>query len=434
MRRSLPFLALTALLLGLACDDGDSVIGGSPGGDPVGTVYTIDLSAMASYRRSQSLETATRQVVGRDDSLGFESMLFFRLDYSPVEDWSPQPAEGSVHVFFSMKMDNDSASLVLPQWATPENPAESGFHLDMELLLLADSLDADSVRWDRVPGAGAPEALLDSMGFRVTAADSAFGDGDDPLTGRRTLREAPAEWFQSADTTARFFLLRAAPGQRGLVPLLAHGWNDELRPGFRIAWFDIDTVLVDGVAVPDTSFDTTFVAATWQSGVVRDDGATGWHSLSTGWAGQAILELPPFPPADLAGDWDPLTSSLASAWLRIPTGPGAYNARGGKVNLYSVGAYDSAGVTLDSDWLVSSDLVEEGVDTLSFSMVNVLRRHWIEDDTLTREDPVALALKFDDYYLLQPRKLTVAGLGDPEGPRPVLEIRVARAPDDWRQP
>lgn len=436
MRRALPVLAFAALLVSQACDDGDSVVGGSPGGDAIGVKHVLQVDRMAGYQRNQSLETATRQVVGRDDSLGIESMLVFRLDYTPFSEWSPTPAEGSVHAFFSMKLDNDSASLILPQSAPPSDPAESAFHIDLELLLLGDSLDVDSLRWADLAGAGAPEAFLDSIRFRVTSADSAFGDNEDPVTGRRTFREARADWFQSADTTARFFLLRAQAGQTGLLPLLAYGWDSRVRPGFRIASFSIDSLLVDGEMVPDTSFDTTFYAATWQSGVVFDGGDPLRGTLSTGWAAQSILELPPFPPAaDSSGqDWDPLTASLASAYLNVPLGGRAYNAVGGKVNLYHVGAYDPEGVTLDSDWLVSSAYIDEDTDTLSFSMVNVLRRHWIEDDTLVSTDPVVLALKFDDYYLLQPRKISIGGLGDPEGLVPFVEVRVASSPDDWRRP
>jgi hypothetical protein len=434
MRRSLPLLALAGLLLLQACDEGESVLGGSPGGDFSGTRHAISLSAIASYHRNQPLTSAGRQLIGRDDSLGLEGALVFRIDYQPLELRSPAPAEGSVRAFFSMKLDNDPATLLLPQWEAPEDPLEAGFHLDLELLLLADSLGIDDLAWEGLAGAGAPDNHLASQAFRVSAADSAFGEDANALTGRRTFREVPGQWFQHADTTARFFLLRAAAGQRGLMPVLAAGWAAELRPGLRLTSWRVDTLLVDGFPVPDTTFDTTFVAATWQSGVLRDSGDPASLPLSTGWASQLMLELPPFPPSGDTLDWDPLTATLAEAYLRLPLAPLAYNKSGGKVNLYHVGAFDSAGVDLDPALLVASTVLDAESDTLSFSIVSVLRRHWIEADTLRQTDPVALAVKFDDFNLLEARKLTLSDPADPQGRVPSLELHVTRAPDSWSGP
>lgn len=425
---------ISALLLH-SCDEAESVLGGTPGGQVIAFTDSVDVTRLSAFHLPQSMVAAARQTVGRSDSLGLESVLLFRLDYTPFEAWTDVP-EASPTVHLSFKMDHSQGLAWFPQLTDqPHDLGESARYLDLELILLRDSVGYEDVGWENYfSGPDLTLAVLDRVQFRVSSADTAFGDDEDPLTGRRTYREVPGSWFQHADTTARWLMLRAVGSQQGFVPLLAAGYTSLLRPGLRFSSLQVDSVLVDNVAVPDTSWDTTFVAATWQTSLVRDTAHPPVPSLSTGWAGQVFTVLPPFPPYPAGQDsslFDPLTSTLAEAWLKVPLTGASFNLAGTKVNLYAVAPGDSLGVDVDTDQLVSSDFADDSTQVLTFNVTSYLRRVWVEDDTLRNTEPIPMVLKIDDYNLLQLRQLRLAE-GAGQGPRLVYSL--SQAPSGWVRP
>jgi hypothetical protein len=421
---------LASLLLLGSCDDAESTLGGSPGGNPIAVTDSSQVETLVAFHLPQSLVGAARHLVGRSDSLGLESALLFRLNYTPFTEWS-DPPEGVPTVQLSFKMDNLEALAWFPQLAdAPHGVGESARYLDLELLLLQDSLDYDGLGWaDLFSDTLLQRPVLDRLSFRVSSADTAFGDSNDPLTGRRTYREVPSWWFQHADTTARWLLLRPLSGQQGFVPLLGSGYTTLLRPGIRVSTIQVDSVLVNNVAVADTSWDTTYVAAAWQTSLVRD--AAPARSLSSGWAGQLFTRLPAFPPDPDDPAYDPLVSTLSEAWLELPLDEVGFNRAGAKVNLYAVRPQDSLGVDVEADQLVSSAFTADTTEVLRFNLTSYLRRVWVEDDTLRNTDPIPLVVKLDDYYLLQVRQLRLA---DPALRPPRLHYSLSQAPAGWRQP
>jgi hypothetical protein len=421
---------LASLLLLGSCDDAESTLGGTPGGNPLAVTDSMQVETVGAFHLPQNLVGAARHLVGRSDSLGLESALVFRLDYTPFTQWS-DPPEGIPAVQLSFKMDNLQALAWFPQLAdAPHGVGESARYVDLELLLLQDSLDYDGLGWaDLFADSLLNRPVLDRLSFRVSSADTAFGDDNDPLSGRRTYREVPAWWFQHADTTARWLMVRALGGQQGFVPVLGAGYTSLLRPGIRVSTIQVDSVLVNNVAVPDTSWDTTYVAATWQTSVVRDS-APG-PSLSTGWAGQVFTRLPAFPPDPDDPDHDPLVSTLAEAWLDFPLESTGFNRAGAKANLYAVRPQDSLGVDVDTDQLVASAFASDTTDVLRFNLTAYLRRVWVEDDTLRNTDPIPLVVKLDDFYLLQVRQLRLA---DPVTQPPKLRYNLSQAPAGWGRP
>lgn len=436
MQRLPLFSALVACLLPAvlltSCDESESTLGGRPGGQAISLTDSVQVGALSAFHLPQSLVAAARHVVGRSDSLGLESVLLLRLDYTPYEEWT-DPPEGMPAIQLSFKMDHTEALTWFPQLSTtaPE-PGESARYIDLDVLLLRDSAGYEDVGWeDYFSDTLLTQSVLDRISFRISDADTAFGDDSDPLTGRRTYRGLPPWWFQHADTTARWLMVRAAAGQQGFMPVLGAGYTSLLRPGVRFASQQIDTLYVDNVAVPDTSFDTTFVAATWQTSLVRDTAHPPRPSLSTGWAGQVFTVLPAFPPHPDSSLYDPLTSSLVEAWLKVPLGLPGFNLAGTKVNLYAVGVGDSAGVDVESDQLIASDFADDSTQVLTFNLTSHLRRVWVEDDTLHNTDPIPLVLKIDDYNLLQLRQLRLA---DPALERPRLVYSLSQAPEGWVRP
>lgn len=440
--RLLVLLAAIALSLSFqACEEHESTLGGLPGGQVISLRDTVTTHSLLGFHRSQEMVAASRQTVGRSDSLGLESVLILRFDYQPIYGQAATPADTpSVHLSF--KMDHSPGLVWFPQRSTTEpDPGESANYLDLELILLRDSLGYDGLGWeDAFTGGDLHLAVQERITFRVSDADTLFGDSEsggpytDPLTGRRTFRNVPASWFAAADTSTRWLMLRALPGQQGFMPLLAAGHAGELRPRLRFARLFVDSVDVGGgVWQPDSSRDTTYVSAAWQSSLIRDAAAPARLTLSTGWAAQALLELPAFPPDPEDPRYDPLGSTLVEAWLRVPLEGRGFNAVGAKVNLYAVGAddFDSTGVDLDSDQLVASEVVEDTTSTLAFNLTPHLRRVWVNDDTLRNTDPIVLALKLDDYNLLQLRQL---GLADPLLHPCRLVVSLSQAPATWGQP
>lgn len=427
----LTFIALPVVFM--ACDESESTLGGLPGGQVSAVVDSLVTEALLPFHRPQNMVAAGRHCVGRSDSLGLESVLLIRMDYQPVSLWSPPPVADAFTAYLSFKMDNRASLAWFPQ-VSPDPPelGESARYLDLELLLVADSLGYDGLAWEDAFADGELRlGVLDRIQFRVSSADTAFGDGSDPLTGRRTWRALPAAWFQPADTSSRLLLLRALPGQQGFTPILGAGWAAELRPRVRFASMRIDTILVDNVQVPDTVRDTSFVAATWQTSLIRDTAAPGRLTLSTGWAGQVLAQLPPFPPDADNPAYDPVGSTLTEAWLRVPLADPGYNVTGAKVNLYAVSLFDSAGVDLNADQLIATRTIADGDSLLQFNLTPHLRRIWINDDSLRNTDPIRLALKLDDYNLLQPRQV---GLADPLQQPTRLFYTISRAPDSWGRP
>jgi hypothetical protein len=428
-------LALALPTLFQACDEQESTLGGLPGGQAIAWSDTLAALATAGFHRPQQMVAAARQTVGRSDSLGLESVLVLRLDYNPVGSWA-DPPEALPDIRFTFKMDHSKSLAWFPQSHDPDfvddGSGESDNYLYLELSLLRDSLGYDSLDWeDAFDGAAPRLSILDQVTFRVSSADTVFGGGDytDPLTGRRTLRQLPNWWFQQADTTTRWLMLRARPGEQGFVPLLAAGYTSALRPGLRFASIQVDSVLVDNVMVPDTSWDTTYVAATWQTSLVRDSASR--LTLSSGWASQVVTQLPPFPPDSAGETYDPLVSTLAEAWLRVPLAGAGFNLSGAKVNLYQVARYDPAGPSLSAAPLIASDVLSDSSTTLEFNITPQLRRIWVEEDTLSNADSIAVALKLDDYTLLQLRQI---GLADPALDPPRLIYHLSQAPAGWRRP
>jgi len=426
--------ALTAcvaslLLLG-SCDDAESTLGGAPGGNPLAVTDSVQVETMVAFHLPQSLVGAARHLVGRSDSLGLESALLLRLDYTPFGAWS-DPPEAAPTVQLSFKMDNLAALAWFPQLAEAAHGiGESARYVDLELLLLQDSLGYDNLGWaDFFADTLLNRPVLDRLSFRVSSADTAFGDNNDPLTGRRTLRELPAWWFQHADTTARWLLLRAQGGQQGFVPMLGAGYTSLLRPGLRVSSIQVDSVLVNDVAVPDTSWDTTYVAATWQTSLVRD--ASPGFSLSTGFSGQVFTRLPAFPPDPDDPAYDPLVSTLAEAWLELPLQEVGFNRGGAKANLYAVRPQDSLGVAVETEQMVATAFASDTTEVLRFNLTSYLRRVWVEDDTLRNTDPIPLVLKLDNSYLLQVRQVRLA---DPATHPPMLRYSLSQAPAGWGRP
>lgn len=413
-------LTVPALLLLLsACDETESTLGGSPGGLAEAAADSLISTEVLAYHRPQDLVAASRQVIGRSDSLGLESVLLFRLDYDSTDVWTDPSNRGSLSAHLCFKMDTSSALGWFPQvdpgW-TDDGTGESARHLDLDLFLVGDSLGYEDVSWEDLFTDGAlSSAVLDTAQFRVSDADMVFDDEGSPAGGRFTYRSIPAAWFQHADTTSRWLVLRARPGQQGFVPILAAGYSNDLRPRVRF----VNTRSA-------TDADTSFVTATWQSSVVRDSATR--RTLSTGWAAQQLLRLPPFPPDSTDESYDPLSATLVEAWLRVPLEGASYNATGAKANLYffDPSDYQPAGVDVESTRLTATDIVEEGATDLTFNITPFLRRVWVNDDTLHRADSLVFALKLDDYNALQLRQV---GLGDSVK----MQWSVSRAPDSWGQ-
>jgi hypothetical protein len=412
-------LAGSLLLLLSACDESESTLGGTPGGFAEAATDSLVSTELLAFHRPQDLVAATRQVVGRSDSLSLESVLLFRLDYDSTDVWTDPSSAGTLSAHICFKMDTNSAlgwfPQVDPDW-TDNGTGESARYLDLDLFLMRDSLGYEDLSWDALftDGALAP-AVLDSARFRVSDADMVFDDDGSPAGGRFTYRQIPAAWFQAADTTARWLVMRARPGQQGFVPMLAAGFTSELRPRVRF----VNTRSA-------TDADTSFVTATWQTSVVHD--ASAGRTLSTGWAAQQLLRLPPFPPDSTDEDYDPLAATLTEAWLRVPLGGASYNATGAKANLYfyDPADYRPEGVDVESVRLTATDILEEGATELRFNITPFLRRVWVNDDTLHRADSLVFALKLDDYNSLQLRQV---GLGDSVK----MQWSVSRAPDSWGQ-
>ncbi len=438
MRRFGPLILILVLCSVIACDESESTLGAAPGGDPAGAWDSLEVDRLALFHRNQLLWDAGRQVVGRLDARSLEAEILFQVDYQPVQLWEAQPDSGSLSALLSLKMDNDPERVLLPQHS---DSAGVGFYMNLSLLLLelpeGENLPyEDSLSWEYAHPAGEDRyTVLDSVVFLVSNTDSAFGEGGDPLTGVRTLREVPAWWFEDSNSTSRSFLLRAAPGEQGLLPFLAAGWNSEVRPGIRLAWSETDTTDTGDSVFVDTSMDTTFVVCTWQSGIVDDYGPADSLWLSTGYANQVILELPPFQPADENGEAvDFLLGSISEGLLGFPIDSHVYNTAGGKVNLYHVGQYQELGQDLDPSMLVAGMVLDDSTEFLEFNVVNLLRRIWVEEDTLSSEEPIALALKFDDYFALEVRKLGLHGLAAEDSLRPRLRYKISHAPEHWGQP
>jgi hypothetical protein len=436
IRRLLPLGILSLFLIHAGCDEGETSLGRSPGSVPAGDPDTSYASQSLSFVKTQSLGGAGLQTIGRDDSIGIESAMLFQFDYSPPPRWVEQPDTGSFHVTFSMKLANKETATWLPQMRDDVPVGESAFYMDLELSLLGDSLIYDTLAWDEVFAGSEPSySVLDTLTFRLSSADTAYGDGGDPLEGVRSYVDLPASWFNDSLITSRGFLLRALPGQRGLLSCLASGYSSDIRPNLRFASWKSDSVdLGDGVMEYQTTYDTTSVAATWQSGVLKDEGsAEGFHSLSSGWASQVLIELPPFVNDSNEVELDPYFNTLSEAWLDIPISRHLFNAEGGKLNIYRVDgqsdSLDATDVELDPDRIVTSTIVTDSLQTLEFNIIGLLRAAWIEEDSLVNTDPIVLGLKFDDYYGLQARKIEMPVAGE-SGPR--LRYTLSSCPEEWK--
>jgi len=409
------------LILTLACDESETTLGGLPGGQAEAAGDSLVSTEMRAYHRPQDLVAASRQVVGRSLDHALESVLLVRLDYDSTDVWTDPATRGSLHAHLCFKMDTSSAlgwfPQVDPNWLD-NGTGETARYLDLDIFLMRDSLGYEDLAWENLfqDGELVP-AVLDTAQVRVSDADMVFGDDGDPAGGRFTYRELPAAWFQSADTTARWLVMRARPGQQGFVPILAAGFTSDVRPRLRF----VNTRSA-------TDADTSFVTATWQTSVVQDAAAAPRRTLSTGFAAQQLLRLPPFPPDSLDEAYDPLGSTLTEAWLRIPLAGQSYNAGGAKVNLYiyDPATYRTGEVEVESTRLTATDLLSEGDEELRFNITPYLRRVWVNDDTLQSSDSLVFALKLDDYNSLQLRQI---GLADTVK----LNWLISRAPDSWGQ-
>lgn len=412
-------LPVALLLFTLACDEAETTLGGLPGGTAVAASDSVSSIELLAFHNPQDLVAASRQVVGRNDTLQLESMLLMRLDYDSTDVWTDPADRGSLRAHLCFKMDSSTALGHFPQvdpaWSD-DGTGESARYLDLDLFLLRDSLGYEDLDWaDLVQDGQLQPVVLDTAQFRVSDADMVFGDDGSPAGGRFTYREVPAAWFQHADTTARWLLLRARPGQQGFVPILAAGFTSDVRPRMRF----VNTRSA-------TDADTSFVTATWQTSVVHD--AATRRTLSTGYAAQQLVRLPPFPPDSLDEAYDPLDGTLTEAWLRIPLAGSSYNPVGAKVNLYiyDPATYAAGTVEVESTRLTATDILEEAATELRFNITPYLRRVWVNDDTLRSQDSLVFALKLDDFNSLQLRQI---GLADSVK----LNWLISRAPDSWGQ-
>jgi hypothetical protein len=437
IRRLLPVGLLSLFLLNLACDEGESSLGGNPGGQAAGEEVIRQATQTLGFARNQSLSGAGLQTMGRSDSMGFESAMLLQFDYNPVELWETQPDSGSFTPTFSLKFSNKEQAIWLPQLDEAVQEGPSRWFLDLELSMLEDSLAYDSLSWQDAFADDEPLfSVLDTLSFRITSADTSYGEGEDPSTGFRTYVDLPAEWFTDSTVSSRTFLLRAMLGQEGLMSCLASGYSSSLRPNLRFASSRLDSVEIsEGVFEDETQFDTTSVAATWQTGLVKDAGADeGFHSLSSGWASQLLISLPKFMdelPDSYAYDLpDSLRHTLTEAWLELPVEAHTFNAEGAKVNIYRVDGMttelDTSDLELESDHLVTSTVISDSLETLDFNIIGLLRSIWLEQDSLINSDPIVLGIKLDDYYHLQPRKILVPMAGE-DGPK----LRYSLSESPW---
>jgi hypothetical protein len=426
---------LFLMIAGQGCDQVESTLGGDPGGQALFRSDSLSAQRTLQYHRPQQMLGAIYQTAGRVDSLGLESVLVFQLDYTPTELWDPQP--DSAWVDLSFKMSNDTLAYWFPNDGEPpvEQPAGSRNIADLDLLMLEGSgLVYDDLAWEQLfdDGGNCLLEIQDSLRFRVNDDDVVYGDDDNPLDGRRTYRRLPLDWFQAADTTQRTFALRMAPEHEGLVQLLAAGWTSELRPGVWFHEIRYDTLTENDETVITTVRDSSFVTASWQSSVIRDTPDESSLSLSSGWASQILLELPPLIDSLNAEEMDPLLSSFVEVSLLLPLAERHLRMEGAKVNAYTLSAFDSSGVDLESWQLVGSTTLADGDSLAEINLISHFRQIWVEEDSFVSTDPVFLALKLDDYSLLQLRKLEIEPTGGDTGPR--LRYRLSSAPDEWRQP
>lgn len=428
-------LALAALLLAhLSCDEVESTLGGSPGGDPVLLRDTLQVTRMLDFARPQQMFGAAYQSVGRIDSLGLESVVLFEVEYTPSSLWSPQP--DSIWVDLSFKMSNDTLAYWFPNDGNPPAgyPTGSRNIIDLDLLSV-DPLDVeyDDLSWQTVfsrEDGSLNLPLLDSLSFRVNDDDVVYGDDDNPLEGRRTYRRIPANWFANADTTSRLLMLRVADGQDGVVQMLSAGWTSELRPGVVFHEIRYDTLEENGQTIVDVVRDSSFVVCSWQSSVIFDGGLESMHSISSGYAGQVMMEFEPLLGPDASELLDPLTASFSDASLLLPLGSQSFNLSGAKLNAYTLSSFDSLGVDVESWQLVASTVLAAGDTLAELNLISHLRQIWVEEDSFVAADPIQLALKLDDFSLLRLRKLTLNPLDHANAPR--MRFILTGAPEEWR--
>ncbi len=438
MRRFYCFLLLAAFVAMLGCDESTTTLGIEPGGDPAGAWDTLALTQMGTYMYPQILSYAPRQVVGHNDTLGLHAEMIMKFDYTPLESWNASRQVDSLITYISLKVIGDSSAIRITQMSN-----DSGY-VDLTLCLLQqidEALDVDgfpdpdSIRWNNFHSAeGLYTTVLDSVNVRVYQRDSTSDEGD-PLTGIRTIRPIPSWWFNSADTTSRLLLLKPAENNSGMLSFYANGASSKIRPNLRWRWWTADTVDTEN---PLVSYVDS-VVCDWQSGIAMEVGEPDGYWLSSGPGQHLVMEFDPWNTLlDEEGEpIDYLLGNISDAWVTLHLKERIYNTGQGAINAYYIGDYRE-GSELDPDWWVATDYDsllnndDEPIETLCFNIVSLLRDIWLEEDSFTTTDPIALGVRYDRYYEQSVRKLRVWGPDAPDSLRPSLSIKTNSAP--WERP
>lgn len=448
----LPCLFL-ALLAGLvSCDEPSGSVGGLPGGDPDGQWDSLLVAYGSVYRADQQMKFSDLQFVGRLDDRGLEARMVIHLEYLLPETISLLPDTVSVDsVYLALRMDRDSSRVFFgSDWA-------EGYRaeLPLDLLLIADPPDGtevqDSLYWDVLYGNGASPQVLDSLRLSFAPNEMLWGDSgsslnSDPDGGIRSIKSlAGHEWWFTTDSLAtlvpgssparyRRTLLLSMPGdQQGMLAFLGYGWDNTLKPGYRLYFQDyyIDDPQ-DGL---QDSTNWAFQPSLWQNTVFRETDTGTGLSISSGPSSQVLLRLPPFQPTDNGLPLDPSTVSLLKAYLRLPVLEHSYNSDGGTVYLYGMNDYPVDGVDLNASRFdysrYSAEAVEADSSELEFSVVNMLVHFWTGRNEFSPEDSMTVALRFNGSDL-ELRKLLLVDPALADSLKPRLVYKWTDSPSPWR--
>ncbi len=452
--RVLLLLGLCSLLW-IACDEELSAVGGQPGGDPNGFWDSLMVTRATAFPVEQHLRYADLQFTGNLPAHGLQAQMIVHFEYQLPDTISLIPDTVSVDsIVFSMRMDKDSSRVLFGPDIDNEFPSRQ-----LDFLLIEDPLDGDEVQdsllWEDLNGDGAPQ-VLDSARFEFLQQERLWGDEDgelnvDPEGGIFSTRGlGEHEWWFASDSLAtlvpdssppryrRTLLIRMADGEEGMLAWLAQGWNNSLRPGYRLYfqdyWIDEQLGLQD-------STNWAFQSSLWQNGVVLDENPGDGLTLNATGAWQVLLELPPFQPMIDNTLLRPATASLLKAYLRLPILERSFNSGNGILHMYGVDSYDPETLDLnDAQYefrLYSSEtLLEEEVEEqveIEFSVVNYLVQHWTERSDFNAEDSLRIALRYSPSDLELRRLRLVEPLsGDSLQPR--LVFKMTESPEPWGQP
>jgi hypothetical protein len=454
LRRLLLLPSLLIPLLGalVSCDEPSGSVGGLPGGNPDGQWDSLLVAYGSVYHAEQQMKFSDLQFVGRLDAQGLEARMVIHVEYLLPGTITLIPDTVSVDsVYLALRMDRDSSRVFFgSDWG-----AGLADELPVDLLLITDPADGsevqDSLYWDVLYGNGAGPQVLDSLRLSFKQNEMLWGDKDgvlnsDPTAGVRSFKSlAGHEWWFTTDSLAtavpgsspvryrRTLLLTVPEDQQGMLAFLGYGWENTLKPGYRLYFQDY--YIDDPEQGLQDSTNWAFQPSAWQNTVFRESPSGTGLSLSSGPSSQVLLRLPPFQPTDGGVPLDPSTVSLLKAYLRLPVLDHSYNSDGGTVYLYGMNDYPVDGVDLNEarfDYSrYSAEVVEQDSSELEFSLVNMLVHFWTGRNDFSPDDSMTVALRFNGSDL-ELRKLLLVDPALADSLKPRLVYKWTESPSPWR--